>query len=367
MWRKADSVALVIYRKKPELRFLLVQRSSGFTTPPSIEVEEGGDKNVAALRLLKEIGPSHSKVPKDSGHRSTYYVAETKFIQMMFSVEVDDDIELNIEGAIARWVSFEEALRTLTLTSHKKGLIRLLSEVVDPDAPIAHPTPEEFDHVPVRQTSGTVVLSDFDGTVTDREPSVRILKAFTGGSWERYEKAWLSGELTTHECLGYQFTLIDAPMEELVQYAAENSVVRDGFSDFVSWCREKGHGLAITSMGVDFYIKAILEKNGLGEVPYIANRAIPVKGMGLVMEEGMVNEDCDECSNCKTRLIEMYQASGAKVVFVGDGLTDRCPAKKADLVFARRELLSYCEKEGIGHVPFRSFDDVREGMEKDGP
>jgi 2-hydroxy-3-keto-5-methylthiopentenyl-1-phosphate phosphatase len=119
----------------------------------------------------------------------------------------------------------------------------------------------------------------------------------------------------------------------------------------------------ITSSGIDFYIKAILEKHDLGVVPFLANRGIWVKGLGLVIEEGMVNEDCDQCGNCKTMLVEQYQARGARVLFVGDGITDECAASKADMVFARRSLLEFCEKEGLLHMSFDTFNDIMQGLE----
>jgi 2-hydroxy-3-keto-5-methylthiopentenyl-1-phosphate phosphatase len=47
-------------------------------------------------------------------------------------------------------------------------------------------------------------------------------------------------------------------------------------------------------------------------------------------------------------------------VLVGDGLSDRCGAREADHVFARRDLLAWCRAERIEATPFESFADVRE-------
>lgn len=362
MWKEVGSVALFIYRKAPELRFLLEQEGDMWIPPMAVVDGEAGH-GPAAVRLSKELVPDGGvKLPVDLDLRVTYYARETKFVQRVFGGEAGGEADV-VEGRSRRWTSFEEGLRLLTLTCHRKALVKLLSEVVDPEAPVAHPDPDEFYHVHVGHRSGTMVLCDFDGTVTEGEPSVSILKAFAPEAWEVYEKAWLSGELTTHECLGYQFTIIRAPKGELVQYSAENGVVRDGFADFVAWCRKMGHGLAITSMGIDFYIGAILERNGLSSVPFVANRAVWSREMGLVVEEGLVDQSCDECSNCKSMLVDQYKARGARVVFVGDGRTDRCPAERADLVFARGELLEHCRENGVAHVPFDGFDDVRKGLE----
>jgi 2,3-diketo-5-methylthio-1-phosphopentane phosphatase len=204
-----------------------------------------------------------------------------------------------------------------------------------------------------------VILCDFDGTVSDPEASLAILRKFAPGRWERFEKPWLDKEISTHDCLGYQFTLLDAPVEEMAKFAADTIRLRPGFEDLVEVCKRFGHGLVISSCGVDFYIKAILEKNGLGDVPFVAIRTHWVEGLGHVAEEGLFNDQCDWCGNCKRDLVTLYRKRGAIVAYVGDGATDECAAERADIVFARAGLLDYCKEKKIKDCrPFETFMDV---------
>ncbi|MCZ6615431.1 MAG: hypothetical protein O6920_06600, partial [Chloroflexi bacterium] len=55
---------------------------------------------------------------------------------------------------------------------------------------------------------------------------------------------------------------------------------------------------------------------------------------------------------------------GHKVFYVGDGVTDLCPARKADLVFARSRLLEECRAEGLAHIELRDFSDVIAELER---
>ena len=56
--------------------------------------------------------------------------------------------------------------------------------------------------------------------------------------------------------------------------------------------------------------------------------------------------------------MEKYKADGYYVVYIGNGLSDRCPSKYADLVFAKGELLDYCREEGVESTQFQNFRDI---------
>ncbi len=51
------------------------------------------------------------------------------------------------------------------------------------------------------------------------------------------------------------------------------------------------------------------------------------------------------------------------MVYVGDGISDRCVAGMADLVFARADLARFLTADGVAFVPFEDFVDVRERLE----
>jgi 2-hydroxy-3-keto-5-methylthiopentenyl-1-phosphate phosphatase len=55
--------------------------------------------------------------------------------------------------------------------------------------------------------------------------------------------------------------------------------------------------------------------------------------------------------------VEAVRGNGP-VVFVGNGLSDRCGARAADFTFAKDDLAGFCAQEGIRFQPFASFDDV---------
>jgi 2-hydroxy-3-keto-5-methylthiopentenyl-1-phosphate phosphatase len=51
------------------------------------------------------------------------------------------------------------------------------------------------------------------------------------------------------------------------------------------------------------------------------------------------------------------------IVYVGDGISDRCPVRYADIVFAKRGLLTYCQEQNITFHEFSTFRDVQRRLE----
>jgi 2-hydroxy-3-keto-5-methylthiopentenyl-1-phosphate phosphatase len=54
---------------------------------------------------------------------------------------------------------------------------------------------------------------------------------------------------------------------------------------------------------------------------------------------------------------------GYRVMYIGDGLSDISPAKQAQHIFARGELLDYCKQAELDYTPFVDLNDVVKGLE----
>jgi 2-hydroxy-3-keto-5-methylthiopentenyl-1-phosphate phosphatase len=61
-----------------------------------------------------------------------------------------------------------------------------------------------------------------------------------------------------------------------------------------------------------------------------------------------------------------YRQRAGPVAFVGEGHSDRYGALYADLVFANKDLVDICRRDGIPFLMWRTFDDVRAGLERTG-
>jgi 2-hydroxy-3-keto-5-methylthiopentenyl-1-phosphate phosphatase len=51
-----------------------------------------------------------------------------------------------------------------------------------------------------------------------------------------------------------------------------------------------------------------------------------------------------------------------RVLFIGDGTTDECVAKKADIVFARDRLFEICKRDGIECIEWGRWEEIAEAV-----
>jgi len=123
----------------------------------------------------------------------------------------------------------------------------------------------------------------------------------------------------------------------------------------------------VVSDGLDFYIDFVLRKQGLADIPFYSNVMTFHDGKPRSIEYPHANESCNKCGTCKSNILESCQADYRKIVYVGDGYSDLCPARKADLVFAKGILWTrLSEKEQRGVRKYRSFRDVKDFLSKNG-
>ena len=72
----------------------------------------------------------------------------------------------------------------------------------------------------------------------------------------------------------------------------------------------------------------------------------------------------DRCNHCKTWHLEQARQQGSKIIYLGDGSTDRCASEAADFLFARSQLLDWCRERNIPHLPFENFHEVLAALKK---
>ena len=204
---------------------------------------------------------------------------------------------------------------------------------------------------------------DFDETAATANVARLLLDRFTNAKVRQVEVAHRHREETTfRDYQEFAFNAVDTTIAEMAECVKRDASLRPGFRELTDACGEYGHDLKIVSAGVDFYIQALLDANGLGHIPIVA-----VAAREQCAPEGPFRydyprsrADCDRAWGvCKCAVLDDAQEAGMQTVFVGDGPRgDACAAARADFVFARGRLLRYCRRNDIPATPFETFEPV---------
>lgn len=211
-----------------------------------------------------------------------------------------------------------------------------------------------------------VIACDFDGTITERDTLHVIVERFAErGVWDAIEPRLRSGELTLEEAMERQFAAVCAGPEEVRDLVEAEAPIRAGFHELVRFARAGGHRLVVLSSGFASVIAEVLERAGLGELDVASHEAeFSADGCRLVWSDR--GEPCAACGRRCKRHDLASRWHGEPLVYVGDGISDVCAARQADLVFARGHLARDLEAAGLPFRPFGDFFDVLAGLRAPG-
>ena len=208
-----------------------------------------------------------------------------------------------------------------------------------------------------RVATRPVLFFDFDNTITQGDVLDRVIEQFSvTDEWRRWEDAWSRGEVSTQQCLEQQIAGLGATQAELVDFVSDFPI-DPNFETIVRWAASQQIQLIIVSDNFSCLVREILSANVFSELPLYANE-LTFSGNRPKAHFPYTSRDCARCANCKVTHFKRFP--GRSTIYVGDGLSDLCPALAADLVFAKDSLAEYLGSRGVGFQPFLSLGTVAE-------
>lgn len=204
------------------------------------------------------------------------------------------------------------------------------------------------------------IFVDFDGTIMKNDVGDHLFMEF--GNLDVINEIadrWIAGKISSATFWVELFeTLPDVAKKDMDEFL-DTMEMDEGFKEFLQLCDKHDNiEMTIVSDGLDYYIDHIFSKHNLTHLKVFTNKLHFIGNNRMKPSFPHMDEECKICANCKRNLILDNSRDDDITIYIGDGLSDTCPAQYVDYIFAKRDLLKFCEKNRISYYPFNNFYDV---------
>ena len=210
---------------------------------------------------------------------------------------------------------------------------------IQPEPGIAPPVP------PLRAGDPPLaILVDYDGTIAQTDVSDTVMAEYVSGEWEAEVAAYDAGTLGSRNLMTLEMAMVDSDPADLFATAAAQPHDA-GFAPFAARAQAAGIPVEIVSDGFGFFIEPAMVALGVPDLPIVTARTT-FRGRRAEIAYPNGNPYCLVCGTCKRDRVLAHRAAGRRVVFIGDGESDRYAAGYSDVVFAKRSLVRICLEAG---------------------
>ncbi|KII87938.1 hypothetical protein PLICRDRAFT_42478 [Plicaturopsis crispa FD-325 SS-3] len=235
------------------------------------------------------------------------------------------------------------------------------------------PVPEStLPYPPLHKDKKFIVLSDWDGTITDFDSNDYLTDNLGFGKDARrvVNEDILSGKVTFRD--GFRSDIESVTknghsFEYCKEILRKNIKLDPGFKEFYGWAKANDIPVIIVSSGMTPIIRAVLSNlvgdEAADEIEIISNDV-------TIHEDGTwelkYRHPSSGFGHDKSQAILPYTSLPDPPVtfFFGDGVSDLSAAAHADVLFVKEkpygenDLAAYCTKEGIKHILFKDFGEA---------
>ncbi len=205
--------------------------------------------------------------------------------------------------------------------------------------------------------SDCVVFFDFDNTITPFDVLDDVISKFAvDKEWIAYERKWEKGKIGSRQCLEGQLKSIRVKKTDLLKYLSKIKI-DPYFHEVISLFKKEGLKPIILSDSFKIFIDTILRSNGVSGARIYANE-IKFNKDRLEPHFPNTNRYCSRCAHCKKKNLLTSEIKDKIIMYIGDGISDICPAECSDIVFAKGRLLEYFRKTKRLCVAFRDLRDI---------
>jgi len=203
------------------------------------------------------------------------------------------------------------------------------------------------------------IFLDFDGTITKNDVGEEIFRKFLDESIvKKIVDDLIADKISSRQC----WEILCESASILNKTDFDDFILTQEIDPtlhrFVKYGEAKSFQLFVLSDGFDYYIDKILKRENLNQLKVFSNKLILTDDGKLIPSFPYYNADCRSSSNCKRNHILENSGEDDYTVFIGDGNSDNDAIQYVDFIFAKDDLLKFCEVQRITYFSFKDFNDV---------
>jgi 2-hydroxy-3-keto-5-methylthiopentenyl-1-phosphate phosphatase len=205
---------------------------------------------------------------------------------------------------------------------------------------------------------------DFDGTITKQDVGDSIfLNICEKKIVDDIIEKLLSDRISAMQSLVSLCKIAKFSSKKDLDNIIDKIEIDSTFHNFIEFCNKNNIDMYVLSDGFDYYIKRIFKREGLERIKFYSNRLEITKDNHLIPHFPYFDTNCQTSANCKRNHIINHSGDDEYTIFIGDGNSDKYTSQFCDFIFAKSDLLKFCEKERITYFPFNDFNDIIKKME----
>jgi 2,3-diketo-5-methylthio-1-phosphopentane phosphatase len=202
-----------------------------------------------------------------------------------------------------------------------------------------------------------VVFFYFDNTITPYDILDDMLPRFSRNDrWIELEEKWKKGLIGSRACLEAQIKELRVKRKDLDRYLAQIRI-DPYFKKLIDLLRNHKVKAVVLSDSFDYILNFILRSNTVSKLEVYCNKLRLLKNR-LIPDFPFSDKKCQTCAHCKAKNILATTDKDSIIIYVGDGHSDICPAKYANIVFAKEELLRHFRDNKLACLPYKSLKEV---------
>ena len=203
-----------------------------------------------------------------------------------------------------------------------------------------------------------IVFCDFDGTITQAETFVAMLKHFTPELSARLLPEIYAKRMTLRDGVRqFMESIPSARYSEIIEFT-RSQPIRAGFSEFLDFLAVEQIPFVVISGGLRGMVEVVLR-------PF-QHRVSAIHAMDVDTRDRYLkvysHYEAGTELVAKAKIMQEYGAT--ETIAIGDSITDLNLARAAQIVFARSPLSKYLDEERKPYIPWNDFFEVRDHLKQ---